>query len=116
MEVARPLFSSFPGPDGSGLDLAPGHWAWRHNRLPWCHGANPSTTLNETVASTDADTLMTDGWNVNGFLDPFLVMASRILDPLLPPNKNLIHPQQHSQIKDSSRHISWILVHPAGWN
>jgi hypothetical protein len=70
MERAGPLFSSFPAPGGTGVELAPGHWAWRLNRLPWCHRANPSTTLNETVASTDADTLMTDSWHVNGFFCP----------------------------------------------
>jgi hypothetical protein len=70
MERAGPLFSSFPAPGGTGVELAPGHWAWRLNRLPWCHRANPSTTLNETVASTDADTLMADSCHVNGFFCP----------------------------------------------
>ena len=39
------------------LELAPALRS-KLNRLPWCHRASPSTTLHETVISTDADKLM----------------------------------------------------------
>jgi len=39
------------------LELAP-DVENQFNRLPWCHRASPSTTLYESVKSTDADRLM----------------------------------------------------------
>ncbi len=35
------------------------------NRLPWCLRASPSTTLHETVVSTDADKLISNLKSVN---------------------------------------------------
>src|SRR5205085_10099126 len=49
------------------LDLAPGRLERIRSRLPWFHRASPSTTLHETVASTDADTLMQERSNVKSF-------------------------------------------------
>src|SRR5205823_9134028 len=53
----RTLFSFSPD-IMPGLDLAPGHPKRIPGRLPWCHRASPSTTLHETVISTDADRLI----------------------------------------------------------
>jgi hypothetical protein len=39
------------------LELAP-DIENKFNRLPWCHRASPSTTLYESVKSTDADKLI----------------------------------------------------------
>ena len=39
------------------LELAP-DIENKFNRLPWCQRASPSTTLYESVKSTDADRLM----------------------------------------------------------
>ena len=39
------------------------------NRLPWRHRASPSTTLHETVISTDADKLIEMDCFVNQFFD-----------------------------------------------
>jgi hypothetical protein len=39
------------------LELAPGIEN-KFNRLPWCQRASPSTTLYESVKSTDADRLI----------------------------------------------------------
>jgi len=58
------------------LELAPGHWI-RSNRLPWLHRASPSATLNETVISTDADTLISSIVYVNEFLEFCQVMTLR---------------------------------------
>jgi hypothetical protein len=51
------LFSFFPKPMVLELDLAP-VIETKFNRLPWCQRASPSTTLYESVKSTDADRLI----------------------------------------------------------
>jgi hypothetical protein len=47
----------FPKPMTLELELAP-VIETKSNRLPWCRRASPSTTLYESVKSTDADRLM----------------------------------------------------------
>jgi len=48
------------------LELAP-VIETKFNRLPWCQRASPSTTLYESVKSTDADTMMLNGKSVKPF-------------------------------------------------
>jgi hypothetical protein len=50
-------FSFFPKPMTLELDLAP-VTETKFGRLPWCHRASPSTTLYESVKSTDTDRMM----------------------------------------------------------
>jgi len=57
------------------LELAPALRS-KLNRLPWCLRASPSTTLHETVISTDADRLMLKPKIVNVFFAPLLLSAS----------------------------------------
>ena len=47
----------FPKPMMLELELAP-VTETKFGRLPWCRRASPSTTLYESVKSTDADRLM----------------------------------------------------------
>jgi hypothetical protein len=47
------------------LELAP-VIETKFNRLPWCQRASPSTTLYESVKSTDADRLMHYGEKSKG--------------------------------------------------
>jgi hypothetical protein len=49
------------------LELAP-VIETKSNRLPWCRRASPSTTLYESVKSTDADRLMSEPVQVKWFL------------------------------------------------
>jgi hypothetical protein len=51
------LFSFFPKLMMLELELAP-VIETKFNRLPWCQRASPSTTLYESVKSTDADRLI----------------------------------------------------------
>jgi len=53
---------------GTSIELA-------SNRLPWRLRASPSATLHETVISTDADTLISNGYAVN------LVFGALVSDP-----------------------------------
>jgi hypothetical protein len=48
------------------LELAP-DIENQFNRLPWCHRASPSTTLYESVKSTDADKLIQKLKSVKNF-------------------------------------------------
>jgi hypothetical protein len=57
----------FPKPMLLELELAP-DIENKFNRLPWRHRASPSTTLHETVVSTDADILISLWQPVNRFL------------------------------------------------
>lgn len=65
----------FPRPMMPELELAPALRS-KLNRLPWCLRASPSTTLHETVISTDADRLMLKPKIVNVFFAPLLLSAS----------------------------------------
>jgi len=49
------------------LELAP-VIETKFNRLPWCQRASPSTTLYESVKSTDADILILNLKAVKSFL------------------------------------------------
>lgn len=52
------------------LDLAP-VIETKSDRLPWCQRASPSTTLYESVKSTDADRLIQEVWLVKKYFGGF---------------------------------------------
>lgn len=62
------LFSFFPKLMMLELELAP-VIETKFNRLPWCQRASPSTTLYESVKSTDADRLMLKWVTVKKFFN-----------------------------------------------
>jgi hypothetical protein len=61
------LVSFFPKPMMLELELAP-VTETKSSRLPWCLRASPSTTLDESVQSTDADKLIFEGYSVKWIL------------------------------------------------
>jgi len=67
----------FPEPMMPGLELAPGVEI-AFNRLPWCQRASPSTTLHETVVSTDTDKLISKDKIVNRILTPHFAGCDRL--------------------------------------
>jgi hypothetical protein len=58
-------------------------WNWHlslkpeFNRLPWCHGASPSTTRYESVKSTDTDKLMSSWQGVKWIFSGFFAKHRR---------------------------------------
>ena len=58
------LFSSVPRQIVLGAGIGTWTRACLPHRLPWFHRASPSTTLNETVISTDPDKMMCRGFSV----------------------------------------------------
>jgi hypothetical protein len=64
------------------LELAP-VIETKFNRLPWCQRASPSTTLYESVKSTDADRLMLKDKKSNG-----IFLANKARQKCCPPAEN----------------------------